>query len=163
MQGTATLDQEQGGLVLGLGTEIIDAEGPGDHVPGEGHELVGPGGGTGVAGRAHDAVGMALEGVEQAAAEEDPVADLMAVGPGALGVADRVQEGATLGGDGEDPGRGRQGCEHRDPRGGRRSGDAGPPGLGALGGPGRPGQAQTQSGEGEKQGGALKVRQEERS
>lgn len=161
VQGAPALHQKQGCLVLGLGAEIRDAHGAGDHVPGEGHELVGTCRRTGVTGGAHHPVGMAVEGIEQAAAEEDAVTNLLAVGPGPFGVADRVEQGPALRGDGENPWRGRQRRHHRDPGGGHTGLRTQLPGARGLRGTGWARKAQASKGE--EKVTALKVRQEKRS
>ena len=68
---------------------------------------------------------MALQGGHQAATKHDPVADVIAIRPGAFGVADGVEQGAALSGDREDPhrrwgqgqGQSRGEAGLRDPRG----------------------------------------------
>ena len=163
VQGTPALHQEQGGLVLGLRAEIRHAQGPGDHVPGEGHELVSTRRRTGIAGGAHHPVRMAIERIEQAAPEKDAITDLVAVGPGALGVADGVEQGPALGRDGEDAGGGRQRRQHRHLGGGYPDLGTQLPGTGRFNGPGRTCQAQAEAGDGKDKVTALQVGQEKGS
>ena len=48
---------------------------------------------------------MALQGGHQAATKHDPVANVVAISPGAFGVANGVEQGTTLSRDREDPNR----------------------------------------------------------
>ena len=158
-EGTAALNQEECGLILGIGAEILQPQDPGGHGPSEGHELVRPGCGAGVASGIHHPVGVAMEAGGEGAAEQHLVTHRMAVHPGAFRITDRVEHGPTFRSHAEHPGGGGQGRQvgHLVGLGGLGKGED--PGLGRIGSVGRRGDAQGEAGGNQCQSGTLKNRQ----
>ena len=95
-EGTAALNQKDGGLVLNMGAKPSQAQFLAGHGPSEGHELVSPGGGAGIATGIDHPVRMAIHSAHQATAKHHAVAQILTAGPGAFGEANRVQQGAAL-------------------------------------------------------------------
>lgn len=98
-QRAALIDQMQGGLVLAGGAEVGQTKSLLCFPPGSRQELVGTGGGAGIA-PPDGHLGMARQAGKAAAPVENPVTVMAAAHPGAFREADGVEQGAALWTDG---------------------------------------------------------------
>ena len=99
VQRPAALNHKQGRLILHLRAKTLQPEAAAGERPGERHELISACRCTSVATGGDHTIGMAIEARHEAAAKHDSVAHVVAAGPGAFGITDRVEQGTPLRGE----------------------------------------------------------------